>query len=76
MEVLLVGVGALGCEILKNLPSVVPKNTTVAIVDFDTIEVTNLHRQFLFHNEDVGLPKCHVAMERMSQLFPTLKMLR
>lgn len=40
----------------------------IGIVDYDTVELTNLHRQFLFSTQDIGKMKTDVAKERLEQL--------
>lgn len=55
----IVGAGALGCEHIKN--AALMGFSRVSITDMDTIEVSNLSRQFLFRNWHVGKPKSEVA---------------
>lgn len=62
-SILILGSGGLGCEILKNLSMTasdeLPLN--LHIIDMDTISSSNLNRQFLFKDKDVGKYKCEIA---------------
>lgn len=59
-NVLIIGVGGIGCELLKVLTNSGYRKMT--ILDLDTIEATNLNRQFYFRKEHVGMSKVNIIM--------------
>lgn len=65
-NLLIVGVGGIGCELLKNLAKSGFRKFT--ILDLDTIEDTNLNRQFFFRKGDIGGYKSVIGRERILQL--------
>lgn len=60
---LIVGSGAIGCELLKNLAWL--NVHTIHVTDPDTIEKSNLSRQFLFRSDDIGKLKSQVATKKI-----------
>lgn len=73
---LLVGAGAIGCEMLKVFALVglgVRANGGVTVADMDYIERSNLSRQFLFRPKDVRRPKAEVAAAAAHRLNPDLR---
>ena len=60
------GSGALGCEFIKNLALMgccSAPGATLTVTDDDVIEKSNLSRQFLFRNHDVGTSKALSAVK-------------
>ncbi len=65
-QVIILGVGALGSYVATNLT--LAGVGKLILVDFDTIETSNLNRQLLFHDEDVGNNKADVATRKLKLL--------
>ncbi|KAJ4306794.1 E1 ubiquitin-activating protein uba2 [Collariella sp. IMI 366227] len=70
-RVLMVGAGGIGCELLKNL--VLSGFGEVHVVDLDTIDLSNLNRQFLFRQEHIKKSKALVAKEVAAKFNPAVK---
>ncbi len=67
-KVLVVGAGALGNEVLKQLALLGVGR--VLVVDLDTVELSNLSRAVLFRERDEGRPKAEVAAEAVRAIYP------
>ncbi len=67
-KVLVIGAGGLGCPALLYLAAAgVGK---LGIVDYDTVDISNLHRQVLYNEKDINKPKAIVAAEKIKQDYP------
>lgn len=86
-RVLLVGAGGIGCELLKNLvccgfgshtaqegaeQEQGGRKAEIVVIDLDTIDLSNLNRQFLFRKRHIKKPKAFVAKETASQFNPSV----
>ena len=71
---LMVGSGAIGCEHLKNLAymNVGAESGEIIITDPDTIEKSNLNRQFLFRSQHIGKLKSEMAASAIKQMKPLI----
>lgn len=71
---LMVGCGAIGCEMLKNLAKMnfACEGGSLFVTDPDHIEHSNLCRQFLFRNRHVNNPKSIVAAEMIKEINPKI----
>ena len=67
-KVLMVGAGGLGSPISIYLT--LAGVGTVGLVDFDDVDVTNLQRQILHFNDDIGRPKVVSAVETLKAYNP------
>jgi molybdopterin/thiamine biosynthesis adenylyltransferase len=65
--ILVVGVGGTGSEVCKNLALMGIGH--LILVDSDTIEFSNLNRQMLFREEDIGKLKSEITKLRLKELF-------
>jgi molybdopterin/thiamine biosynthesis adenylyltransferase/rhodanese-related sulfurtransferase len=69
-KVLLIGTGGLGAPLGLYLAAAGVGR--LGLVDFDTVDVTNLQRQIMFGSSDVGRPKSVAATERLRSLNPDI----
>lgn len=69
-KVLVIGAGGLGCPILQYIATA--GVGYIGIIDFDTIEIHNLHRQILYTENEIGKEKAIVAKEVVSKLNPLI----
>lgn len=69
-KVLIVGAGGLGCPILQYLAAA--GIGTLGVIDFDTVETSNLQRQILFGSSSLGQNKAKAAKEKLADLNPTI----
>ncbi len=67
-KVLVIGAGGLGCPVLQYLTAA--GIGTIGVIDFDTVDETNLQRQILFTVNDIGTNKAEAAKNRLKQLNP------
>jgi adenylyltransferase/sulfurtransferase len=72
-RVVIAGVGGLGCASATYLVAAGVGHIT--IVDFDRVELSNLNRQVLYWEEDIGAEKVAVAQKKLSKLNPTIEII-
>ncbi len=70
-KVAVVGIGGLGT--VSSLYLALAGVGHLRLIDQDTVETPNLHRQILFSLDDLHYPKAEVAAERLKKLNPLLK---
>ncbi|SGZ23803.1 BQ5605_C023g09637 [Microbotryum silenes-dioicae] len=74
-RVLVVGAGGIGCELIKNMVMTGfggGSNALIQVLDLDTIDLSNLNRQFLFQKQHVKRPKAVVARETALKFNPNV----
>lgn len=72
-KVAVVGAGGLGCPILVYLTSM--GVGTIGVIDFDIVDVSNLHRQILYSAEDVGKKKVSTSIEKLKLQNPYVSLI-
>ena len=70
-KVLVIGAGGLGCPVLQYLAAA--GVGTLGIADSDRVELSNLQRQVLFGNADIGQMKAEAAARAVKRLNPSIK---
>ena len=71
-RVLIVGAGGLGSPVALYLAAA--GVGTIGLVDFDRVDITNLQRQILYGTADIGRPKLEVAVRRLRDVNPHVKL--
>ena len=67
-KVLVIGAGGLGCPVLQYIAAA--GVGTIGIMDGDVVEISNLQRQILFSQNDIGKNKAQVACQKLKILNP------
>ena len=73
-KVLCVGTGGLGAPLLLYLAAA--GVGTLGLVDFDTVDASNLHRQVIHSTPDIGSPKLDSAADKLNALNPDVKVVK
>lgn len=68
------GAGGLGCEVL-HLLALNHSVQTIAVVDDDTISISNLNRQMFYTEAEVGMSKAKVAAQKLRTMRPDLNII-
>ena len=70
-SVLIIGIGGIGTPVLQSLARA--GISKFGIVDYDKISKSNLHRQILFDQKDIGLSKVQVAKRKILAIDKKIK---
>lgn len=74
LKVLIIGVGGLGCP--AGLALADAGVDTLGLMDPDKVEISNLHRQILYSDKDLGRSKVEVAAEFLGKRYPKTKLIQ
>ena len=72
-KVLVIGCGGLGGPVLSYLAAA--GVGTIGLIEFDTVSLSNLHRQVIFETKDIGQPKIEIAEQKIKALNPNVQVL-
>ncbi|GAB4243208.1 MAG: molybdopterin-synthase adenylyltransferase MoeB [Ekhidna sp.] len=72
-KILIIGAGGLGCPAAQYLTAA--GVGTIGLMDHDKVDLTNLHRQVLYAEEDVGKSKAEQACKRLKQMNSEVELL-
>ena len=70
-KVLIIGMGGLGCPAAEFLTR--SGIGTLGIVDYDTVSLSNIHRQTLYTEKDINKSKVRIAKKKLSKINPKTK---
>jgi len=70
-KVLIIGMGGLGCPVAEFLTRAGVGE--LGIVDYDNVDLSNLHRQSLYDNDDLEKPKVEIASKKLKKINPKVK---
>ena len=70
-KVLIIGMGGLGCPVSEFLTR--SGVGTIGIVDNDKVALSNIHRQILYTEKDIGKSKVRIAKKRLNKINPKTK---
>ena len=70
-KILVVGAGGLGCPIAEFLSRA--GIGTLGIVDFDKVQLSNIHRQSMYNTKDIGKFKVDVVQKKIKLINPLVK---
>ncbi|MCB2015216.1 MAG: HesA/MoeB/ThiF family protein [Sphingobium sp.] len=72
-HVTVVGAGGIGCPLIQYLAGA--GVGSIRVIDDDVVDLSNLQRQTLFGESDVGIPKAEAAMHAVARLNPDVKLI-